>query len=115
MDLICLYRTEFDPICVTYSLLNTNILHSVEQKISGKGVVTIEICSYEVQKTQLSRTIVTSIPLQKQVCCHFFHSANRKLVLGCIDGSIVLFDQGKGTTLMVKMAFVCNFIYRFIY
>jgi hypothetical protein len=49
---------------------------------------------------------VTSIPLQTQVCCHGFSPDEQKLLLGCIDGSLVLFDEGRGITHLVKAAFV---------
>lgn len=83
-----------------------NQLHSVEQKISRKGEVTIEICMYEISKSKLQRTAVTSIPLQTQVCCQSLSPDNEKLMLGCIDGSVVIFDEGRGITHLVKAAFV---------
>lgn len=49
---------------------------------------------------------MTSIPLQSQVCCHSFSPDNEKLMLGCIDGSMVLFDEGRGITHLIKAAFV---------
>lgn len=49
---------------------------------------------------------VTSIPLQTQVCCHSFSPDNEKLILGCIDGSVVIFDESRGITHLVKAAFV---------
>ena len=49
---------------------------------------------------------VTTIPLQTQVCCHAFSPDNEKLMLGCIDGSVILFDEGRGITHLVKAAFV---------
>jgi len=60
----------------------------------------------EISKSRLQRTSVTSIPLQTQVCCHGFSPDEEKLLLGCIDGSLVLFDEGRGITHLVKAAFV---------
>jgi len=71
-----------------------------------KGEVTVESCTYEISKSRLQRTSVTSIPLQTQVCCHGFSPDEEKLLLGCIDGSLVLFDEGRGITHLVKAAFV---------
>lgn len=68
----------------------------------------IEICVYEVNKAKIHRTSVTSIPLQSQVCCHSFSPDNEKLMLGCIDGSVILFDEGRGITHLIKAAFVSN-------
>lgn len=79
--------------------------------LPDQGEVTIEICMYEISKSKLQRTAVTSIPLQTQVCCQSLSPDNEKLMLGCIDGSVVIFDEGRGITHLVKAAFVS--VYRF--
>ncbi|KAJ6646803.1 WD repeat-containing and planar cell polarity effector protein fritz [Pseudolycoriella hygida] len=109
LESLCYYWTENDPINVEFRT-NQNQLHSVEQKISRKGEVTIEICMYEINKSKLQRTSVTSIPLQTQVCCQSLSPDNEKLMLGCIDGSVVIFDEGRGITHLVKAAFIPTII-----
>ncbi|PSN33632.1 hypothetical protein C0J52_14255, partial [Blattella germanica] len=109
-ELLCYYRTEFDPVCVSFSQVQSNVIHSVEQKVSRKGEVTVESCTYEISKSRLQRTSVTSIPLQTQVCCHGFSPDEEKLLLGCIDGSLVLFDEGRGITHLVKAAFISTMV-----
>ena len=71
MELICFYWTQNDPISVEFSKFNENEVHSVEQKISRKGDVTIESCTYKISKGKLHRVSVTSIPLQSQVNIFF--------------------------------------------
>lgn len=72
--------------------------------------MTIDSCIYQIHKTKMRRVAVTSIPLQTQVCCNAFSPDHEKLMLGCIDGSVVLFDEGRGITHLVKAAFVsCSF------
>lgn len=106
LESMCYYWTENDPISVEFSRTNQNQLHSVEQKISRKGEVTIEICIYEIKKSRLHRIATTAIPLQSQVCCTSLSPDNEKLMLGCIDGSVVIFDESRGITHLVKAAFV---------
>lgn len=36
VELLCFLRTEFDPLCVTFSTYHENLIHSVEQKVSRK-------------------------------------------------------------------------------
>ncbi|XP_029712205.2 WD repeat-containing and planar cell polarity effector protein fritz isoform X1 [Aedes albopictus] len=110
MELLCYYWTEYDPISVDFSLMNGFQVHSVEQKISKKGDVTIDSCIYQIHKTKMRRVAVTSIPLQTQVCCNAFSPDHEKLMLGCIDGSVVLFDEGRGITHLVKAAFIPTFV-----
>ncbi|XP_053693139.1 WD repeat-containing and planar cell polarity effector protein fritz [Sabethes cyaneus] len=110
MELLCYYWTEYDPVSVDFSLMNGFQVHSVEQKVSKKGDVTIDSCIYQIHKTKMRRVAVTSIPLQTQVCCNAFSPDHEKLMLGCIDGSVVLFDEGRGITHLVKAAFIPMFI-----
>lgn len=35
-ELLCYYRTEQDPLCVSFSQVQNNLIHSVEQKVSRK-------------------------------------------------------------------------------
>lgn len=113
LELMCYHWTENDPICVEFSKLDQNHFQSVEQKISKKGDVTIENCKYEINQAKIQRVAVTSIPLQTQVCCHSFSPDHEKLMLGCIDGSVLLFDEGRGITHLVKAAFVSRFLILF--
>lgn len=106
MESMCYYWNENDPISFEFSRTNQNQLHSVEQKISRKGEVTIEICIYEIKKSRMHRIATTAIPLQSQVCCNSLSPDNEKLMLGCIDGSVVIFDENRGITHLVKAAFV---------
>lgn len=107
-ELMCYYWTENDPIAFEFSKLNENEIHSVEQKISRKGEVTVESCTYFISssKPKLQRTSVTSIPLQTEVSCSAFSPDHEKLFMGCIDGSVVLFDEGRGQTYLVKASFI---------
>lgn len=73
-----------------------------------QGEVTVENCVYEITRSRLQRTAVTCIPLQTHVCCLAFSHDDAKLLLGCIDGSLILFDEGRGATHLVKAAFVSN-------
>ncbi|KAL1404735.1 hypothetical protein pipiens_005237 [Culex pipiens pipiens] len=110
LELLCYYWTEYDPISVDFSLLNGFQIHSVEQKVSKKGDVTIDSCIYQINRTKMRRVAVTSIPLQTQVCCNAFSPDHEKLMLGCIDGSMILFDEGRGITHLVKAAFIPTFV-----
>lgn len=80
-----------------------------------QGEVTVEVCVYEVTKSKIHRISTTSIPLQSQVCCHSFSPDNEKLMLGCIDGSVILFDESRGITHSIKAAFVSSFSKNFLF
>lgn len=107
---VCFHWTENDPICVEFVRLNQNQLRIVEQRITRKGEVFIEDQIYDVSKTKMQRNGVTSIPLQTQVSCYCYSPDQEKLMLGCIDGSIVLFDEHRGITHLVKAGFIPTMI-----
>jgi WD40 repeat protein len=107
-ELVCYHWTENDPIGFEFSKFDEHELHSVEQKISRKGEISAEIVQYRLNsKSRLERTAVTSIPLQTEISSAFaFSPDHEKLVIGCIDGSVVLYDRGREVTYLVKASFI---------
>lgn len=72
-----------------------------------QGEVTVEWRTYEVsQNDKLQRIAVVSIPLPTHTSCVRFSPTQEMLLLCCIDGSITLHDQTKGTNNSTKAAFV---------
>ncbi|XP_011310420.1 WD repeat-containing and planar cell polarity effector protein fritz isoform X2 [Fopius arisanus] len=106
-DLLCYLRTEFDPLCIIFNSKQENVIHSIEQKVSRKGEVTIEWQTYQVsQQDKLQRIAVVSIPLPTHTSCARFSPNQELLLLCCIDGSITLHDHNKGTNTSVKAGFI---------
>lgn len=110
LEPLCFYWTENHPIGFEFSKINEKEIYSVEQKISRKGEVIIETCTYEYIINQLNcnlrRTSITLIPLQTEVSCYSYSPDHEKLLIGCIDGSIVLFDASKVITYLVRASFI---------
>ncbi|XP_076761547.1 WD repeat-containing and planar cell polarity effector protein fritz isoform X2 [Xylocopa sonorina] len=90
-----------------FDACNDNIIHSIEQKVSRKGEVTIEWRTYEVsQQDKLQRIAMISVPLPTHTSCVKFSPTQELLLLCCIDGSIIIYDQTRATTISVKAAFI---------
>ncbi|XP_050491279.1 WD repeat-containing and planar cell polarity effector protein fritz isoform X2 [Bombus huntii] len=107
LELICYIRSEFDPLCIMFDACNDNIIHSVEQKVSRKGEVTIEWRTYEVsQQDKLQRIAMVSVSLPTHTSCVKFSPTQELLLLCCIDGSVIIYDQTRATTASVKAAFI---------
>ncbi|XP_076625575.1 WD repeat-containing and planar cell polarity effector protein fritz isoform X2 [Colletes latitarsis] len=107
LELICYIRSEFDPLCIIFDACHDNIIHSVEQKVSRKGEVTIEWRTYEVsQQDKLQRIAVISVPLPTHTSCVKFSPNQELLLLCCIDGSVIIYDQIRATTTSVKAGFI---------
>lgn len=107
IELICYYWTENNPIVIEFSKFNENEVRSIEQTISRKGEVNIECVKYyiNVSKSKFQRISVISIPLETEVACCSFSPDHEKILMSCIDGSIVLFDD-RGTTYLVRASFI---------
>ncbi|XP_044021196.1 WD repeat-containing and planar cell polarity effector protein fritz isoform X2 [Aphidius gifuensis] len=108
-ELLCYLRTEFDPLCITFNSKEDNVIHSIEQKVSRKGDVTIEWQTYEVsQQDKLQRIEMVSIPLPTHTSCSKFSPNQDMLLLCCIDGTITLHDHSKGTNKTIKTTFIAT-------
>ncbi|KYN02744.1 WD repeat-containing protein C2orf86 like protein [Cyphomyrmex costatus] len=107
LELLCYIRTEFDPLCITFDACNDDIIHSVEQKVSRKGEVTVEWRTYEISRqNKLKRIAVISVQLPTHTSCVRFSPNQEILLLCCIDGTIMMYDQIKSTSISVKAAFI---------
>ncbi|XP_008214857.1 WD repeat-containing and planar cell polarity effector protein fritz isoform X1 [Nasonia vitripennis] len=109
LELLCYLRTEFDPLSIIFNTNYDNVIHSLEQKVSRKGEVTVEWRTYEVsQNDKLQRIAVVSVPLPTHSSCVRFSPNQDMLLLCCIDGSITLHDHTKGTNTSIKAAFIAT-------
>ncbi|XP_017784359.1 PREDICTED: WD repeat-containing and planar cell polarity effector protein fritz [Nicrophorus vespilloides] len=105
-DLVAYRKTDGEPIKIIVSkVCNKNII-VVEQKVSQRGAVSIEVCTFELIGTSLKRICVTSVPLQTQVSCVSLSGKENYLILGCIDGSLALLDRNRGSSRIIKAAFI---------
>lgn len=107
LELLCYIHTEFDPLCIMFDTYDDNIIHSVEQKVSRKGEVTVEWRTYEVsQQNKLQRIAVISVPLPTHTSCVKFSPNQELLLLCCIDGTIIMYDPTKALTTSTRAAFI---------
>ncbi|XP_065215584.1 WD repeat-containing and planar cell polarity effector protein fritz homolog [Planococcus citri] len=111
MEVLCYHRTEFDLLCVAFSSVESNILFIVEQRISREGNISVESSTYEIIKcSRLQRVGIVSISLQSNACCVEFSPDRSNLLLGCVDGSVVLYNQTRALTHIVRTAFVPSIV-----
>lgn len=70
----------------------------MEQKISRKGEITAEVCSYEIAVGKMQRSPLSSIPMGTQITTYAFSPDQEKLFLGTVDRNICLYDLVMQTT-----------------
>ncbi|XP_034098384.2 WD repeat-containing and planar cell polarity effector protein fritz [Drosophila albomicans] len=94
--------SENDPLCVDFLRSSENQIITLEQKVSRKGDISAEICSYELATGKMQRTAITSIALGTQICSFAFSPDQEKLFLGSVDRNICLHDLVLQTTKYVN-------------
>ncbi|XP_022228140.2 WD repeat-containing and planar cell polarity effector protein fritz [Drosophila obscura] len=94
--------SENDPLCVDFLRSSESQIITLEQKVSRKGEISAEICSYELATGKMQRTAITSIPMGAQICSFAFSPDQEKLFLGSIDQNICLHDLVLQTTKYVN-------------
>lgn len=78
--------------------------------------MTIEWRTYEIsQQDKLQRIAMVSVPLPTHTSCVKFSPTQELLLLCCIDGSVMVYDQARATTTNVKAAFVSFIKYVYIF
>ncbi|KAI4462690.1 homoloc-13 [Holotrichia oblita] len=105
-DLLSYRKTSAEPITVVISKIYSKNLIVVEQKVSQRGAVSVEVNVLELISNNLKRASVTAVPLQTQVCCSVLSENEIFLLLCCIDGTVALLDRNRGSTKVVKASFI---------
>ncbi|KAK5644239.1 hypothetical protein RI129_008084 [Pyrocoelia pectoralis] len=105
-ELFAYKKTEGEPISVIISKTLNKSLISIEQKVSLRGAVSIEVNVLEATPNLLKRTSVISVPLQTQISCCSLSNNESRLLLGCIDGSVALLDRISGATQIIKSSII---------
>ncbi|XP_014286918.1 WD repeat-containing and planar cell polarity effector protein fritz homolog [Halyomorpha halys] len=106
LDLKCYFKTEYDPLLVSFSSLNMDIIHVIQQKISYMGEVTLEWSIMEVNHRKLETAQIISLLLPTHCCVVSPSPKEDKIFIGCIDGSILLADSLNNVTEAKKAYFI---------
>lgn len=106
IDVLTYTRTECDPVFAGFSCLQPHRLFTMEQAMSTGSETTAQTCTYEIIQGKIQRISVTSIPLKSPVNCQCRNPKEDKLVLGCADGSVVLYDEHRKSTIMTRAALI---------
>ncbi|XP_967164.3 WD repeat-containing and planar cell polarity effector protein fritz [Tribolium castaneum] len=108
-ELLAYKKTDGDPIEVIVSRTIRRTLFVIEQKVTLRGAVSVELSNFELVGANLKRVSVISVPLQTQVSCCALNEQETRLLIGCIDGSLALLDRVRGSTRTVKGLFIPKF------
>nr|XP_034966351.1 WD repeat-containing and planar cell polarity effector protein fritz homolog isoform X4 [Zootoca vivipara] len=102
LQILSYIRTDGDPLDASFSSCNPYQIHTVEHAFNADYESMADSCIYEYVKNKVQCVAVTKIPLLSKAisCCR--NITEDKLVLGCEDSSIVLYEAYRQVTLSAQ-------------
>ncbi|XP_039916297.1 WD repeat-containing and planar cell polarity effector protein fritz homolog isoform X2 [Hirundo rustica] len=102
LEVLSYVRTEWDPLDARFSCLQPRQVLTVEHSVSAAKEPMADSCVYKCVRNRIQCTAVTRIPLPAKAtsCCR--DVTEDKLVLGCEDSSVVLYEAYGQVTLLAQ-------------
>ncbi|XP_036607423.1 WD repeat-containing and planar cell polarity effector protein fritz homolog [Trichosurus vulpecula] len=110
LEVLSFIRTEWNPLDASFSTNQPYQVHTVEHSISVGKEPMADSCIYECVRNKIHCVTVTRIPLRSKAisCCR--NVAEDKLILGCEDSSIILYEAHRRVTLLAQAEILPTFI-----
>ncbi|XP_059131352.1 WD repeat-containing and planar cell polarity effector protein fritz homolog isoform X1 [Peromyscus eremicus] len=95
-------RTEWNPLDVRFGTKQPYQVFTVECSSGVDKEPMADSCVYECVRNKLHCVSVTRIPLKSKAisCCR--NSTEDKLIVGCEDSSVILYEAHRGVTLLAQ-------------
>nr|KAF6329449.1 WD repeat containing planar cell polarity effector [Pipistrellus kuhlii] len=102
LEVLSSVRTEWDPLDVCFGTKQTYQVLTVERSLSADKEPMADSCIYECVRNKIQCVSVTRIPLRSKAisCCR--NVTEDKLILGCEDSSVILYDTHRRVTLLAQ-------------
>ncbi|NXP81127.1 FRITZ protein, partial [Ramphastos sulfuratus] len=102
LEVLSYVRTEWDPLAAGFSRSQPGQLYTVEHSLSVDKEPMADTCLYKCLRNKLQCVAVTRIPLPAKAisCCR--DVTEDKLVLGCADSSLVLYEAYNQVTVRAR-------------
>ncbi|NXY24393.1 FRITZ protein, partial [Atrichornis clamosus] len=102
LEVLSYVRTEWEPLDAGFSTLQPHQVLTVEHSVSAAKEPMADSCLYKCLRSKMQCAAVTRIPLRARAisCCRDL--AEDKLVVGCEDSSVVLYEAYSQVTLLVQ-------------
>ncbi|XP_074845491.1 WD repeat-containing and planar cell polarity effector protein fritz homolog [Carettochelys insculpta] len=102
LEVLSYIHTEGDPLDVSFSTDQPYQVHTVEHSVSTDKEPMADSCVYEWVRNKLQCMAITRIPLRSKAISCCWNVAEDKLVLGCEDSSIILYESHQRVTLLAQ-------------
>ncbi|NXR43324.1 FRITZ protein, partial [Zosterops hypoxanthus] len=102
LEVLSYIRTEWEPLDARFSCLQPQQVLTVEHSMSPAKEPMADSCVYKCVRSRIQCAAVTRIPLPARAtsCCR--DVTEDKLVLGCEDSSVVLYEAYRQVTLLAQ-------------
>ncbi|XP_026700052.1 WD repeat-containing and planar cell polarity effector protein fritz homolog isoform X3 [Athene cunicularia] len=102
LEVLSYVRTEWDPLDATFSTNQPYQVYTVEHSTSAGKEPMADSCVYKCVRNKIQCAAVTRIPLRSKAisCCR--DVTEDKLVLGCEDSSVILYEAYNQVTLLAQ-------------
>ncbi|KGL88448.1 WD repeat-containing and planar cell polarity effector protein fritz, partial [Charadrius vociferus] len=102
LEVLSYVRTEWDPLDARFSTNQPSQVYTVEHSVSAEREPMADSCVYKCVRNKIQCAAVTRIPLRAKAvsCCR--DATEDKLVLGCEDSSIILYEAYNQVTLLAQ-------------
>ncbi|XP_014819850.1 PREDICTED: WD repeat-containing and planar cell polarity effector protein fritz homolog [Calidris pugnax] len=102
LEVLSYVRTEWDPLDAGFGANQPYQVHTVERSLSADKEPMADSCLYKCGGNRMQCVAVTRIPLRSKAisCCR--DATGDKLVLGCEDASIILYEAYNRVTLLAQ-------------
>ncbi|NWS10820.1 FRITZ protein, partial [Pachyramphus minor] len=102
LEVLSFVRTEWDPLHASFSTHQPYQVHTVEHSVSAAKELMADSCVYKCLRNKIQCAAITRIPLRSRAisCCR--DVTEDKLVLGCEDSSIILYEAYNQVTLLAQ-------------
>ncbi|NXF07757.1 FRITZ protein, partial [Smithornis capensis] len=102
LEVLSYVRTEWDPLAASFSTQQPSQVLTVEHSVSAAKEPMADSCLYKCLRSKLQCAAVTRIPLPARASCCCRDATEDKLVLGCEDSSVVLYEAYNQVTLLAQ-------------
>ncbi|RMX46711.1 hypothetical protein pdam_00015699 [Pocillopora damicornis] len=106
IEMLSFVRSDSEPVHALFSFNQPHHILTLEQSSAGGGENSIDSCIYVYNGTKIEKLSTTTIPLKASIIVQQRNHAEDKLLLGCEDGTLMLYDDHRRVTQMTKGSLV---------
>ena len=108
LEVVSFTKTEYTLLGATFSRCHTRQIITVELISSRSGEATVEVATYQIVSTKIHRSNAVSLVLPSMVSCYCVHPTQNKVLFGCLDGTLFMYDELGLTTYSTQANIVAS-------